>query len=43
MGDTAVNMEDQMKVEVDWCMARLEEKLAALDPYSKSGNFLLFL
>ena len=29
--------EDQLKVEVDWCLARLEEKLAAMDPYSRPG------
>ena len=30
--------EDQLKVEVDWCLARLEEKLAAMDPYSRPGQ-----
>lgn len=30
--------EDQLKVEVDWCLARLEEKLAAMDPYTRPGN-----
>ncbi|KAK7093543.1 UPF0488 protein CG14286-like [Littorina saxatilis] len=30
--------EDQLKVEVDWCLARLEEKLAAMDPYTRPAQ-----
>lgn len=30
--------DDQLKVEIEWCLARLEEKLADLDPYSKQAQ-----
>ncbi|XP_076451923.1 uncharacterized protein LOC143287657 [Babylonia areolata] len=32
-------MEDeQMQMEVDWCLARVEEKLAGMDPYSRPAQ-----
>ncbi|KAL8569743.1 hypothetical protein ACOMHN_007266 [Nucella lapillus] len=30
--------EDQLQLEVDWCVTRLEEKLVAMDPYSRPAQ-----
>lgn len=32
--------DDQLKVEIEWCLARLEEKLSGLDPFSRTGTVI---
>ena len=34
--------DEQLTLEVDWCLGKLEEKLAGMDPYSRPGEMPLW-